>query len=64
MAYVRKTRDVWCIETYFGGEWNIESTYDTKKEAYEDLPGYREYTAGYGTCARVKKHRERIKDES
>ena len=62
MAYKRKTKDVWCIDTNWGDGWETESIYDhddyenPKKAAYEDAEGYREA----GAMARVVKRRERL----
>lgn len=62
MGYIRKTKDVWCIDTNWGYGWETESVYDyddydnPKKSAYEDAKGYREA----GAMARVVKRRERI----
>ena len=62
MGYIRKTKDVWCIDTNWGYGWETESEYDSddydnpKKSAYEDAKGYREA----GAMARVVKRRERI----
>ena len=33
MAYKRKTRDIYCIETNYGYGWESESEYDTYAEA-------------------------------
>lgn len=62
MAYKRKTKDVWCIDTNWGYGWETESIYDhddyenPKKAAYEDAKGYREA----GAMVRVVKRRERV----
>ncbi len=62
MAYQRKTKDVWCIDTNWGYGWETESTYDKddyenpKRSAYEDAKEYRLA----GCQARVVKRRERI----
>ncbi len=62
MAYKRKTKDVWCIDTNWGDGWETENIYDhddyenPKKAAYEDAKGYREA----GAMARVVKRRERL----
>lgn len=58
--YVRKTRDVWVIQQYTGGQygWEDVSAYDTWKEAREDLKAYRENQPEYPV--RAKKQRERI----
>lgn len=47
MEYVRKTKDVWCIQTNYGYGWEEESEYDKddydnpRKSAYEDAKEYR-----------------------
>ena len=62
MAYVRKTRDVWCIDTNYGYGWETESEYtkedyeNPRKSAYEDAKEYRLA----GAAVRVIKRRERI----
>lgn len=62
MAYKRKTKDVWCIDTNWGDGWETESIYDhddyenPKKAAYEDAEGYIEA----GAMVRVVKRRERV----
>ena len=62
MAYVRKTRDRWDIETNYGYGWECESSYDTYAEAKRDIKGYREYIGAYGGSARIVKRRERIEE--
>lgn len=62
MAYQRKTKDVWCIETNYGYGWEVESEYDKddyenpKRSAYEDAKEYRIA----GAMTRVVKRREKI----
>lgn len=62
MAYQRKTKDIWCIDTNCGYGWETESTYDTddyenpKRSAYEDA---KEYCIA-GAAVRVVKRRERL----
>ena len=62
MAYVRKTRDVWCIDTNWGYGWETESEYtkddykDPKLSAHQDAKEYRLA----GAAVRVVKRRERI----
>lgn len=62
MAYQRKTKDVWHIETNWGYGWETESTYDhddyenPSKAAHEDAKEYR--LAGAKT--RVVMKRERL----
>ena len=46
MSYVRKTQDVYCIDTNYGYGWETESEYwpcdyeDPKKSAYVDAKEY------------------------
>ena len=62
MDYVRKTRDVWCIDTNYGYGWETESIYTTddyenpRKSAMEDAKEYRLT----GAMTRVVKRREKI----
>ena len=66
MAYKRKTKDVWCIDTNYGYGWETESEYDKddyenpRKAAYEDAKGYREMMRSYGGQVRIVKRREKI----
>lgn len=65
MAYQRKTKDVWCIQTNYGYGWETESEYDKDdyddpyKAARTDLKEYRLVAKGRGRCRLVCK-RERI----
>lgn len=59
MAYVRKTQDIYCIQTNYGYGWEDESCYDTKIEALRDIDGYIEYTKNYGGSVRIKKRRQK-----
>ena len=62
MAYQRKTKDVYCIDTNYGYGWETESTYDKddyenpRRSAREDAKEY----ARLGCSVRVVKRRERI----
>lgn len=70
MGYVRKTRDVWCIDTNYGYGWETESEY--REDDYEGRPGYEDYNprkACYedakeyklaGASVRIVKRREKI----
>lgn len=60
MAYVRKTIDVWEIETNYGYGWEVESSYGNYAEAKRDLKEYRLLTTYYGGSCRLVKRRERI----
>ena len=62
MAYVRKTKDVYSIETNWGSGWEVESEYDKddyenpRKAALDDAKEYRKA----GCQAIVRKRREKI----
>ena len=62
MGYIRKTKDVWCIQTNYGYGWETEVTYDKddyenpRRSAREDAKEY----ALLGCAVRVVKRRERI----
>ena len=62
MDYVRKTRDVYCIDTNYGYGWETESIYskddydNPRRSAYEDAREYRLL----GCDVRVVKRREKI----
>ena len=61
MAYQRKTRDRWDIETNYGYGWEVESSEYTRADAKRSLREYRENLEAYGKCAvRMTKHRERL----
>lgn len=64
MAYKRKTKDVWCIETNYGYGWEVESEYDEYDQAKADLKEYRLHTSNYGGSARLTYRREKIKHEN
>ena len=38
MAYQRKTKDVWCIETNWGYGWEVESEYDKDGKFPSNFP--------------------------
>lgn len=63
MAYIRKTRDYWDIQTYTGGAygWETVCTEETWKEAKQTVKDYRENMPQYSH--RIKKYRERIEPE-
>ena len=58
MAYVRKTRDRWDIETNYGYGWDVECSEYTYKEAKDRLKEYRENV--YGAGIRMRKRREPV----
>ncbi len=61
MAYQRKTRDRWDIETNYGYGWEVENSEYTRKDARRSLREYRENLQAYGKCeVRMTKHRERL----
>ena len=59
-SYVRKTKDVWCIETNCGYGWDEECRYDDHMDAVRDLKEYRLYISTYGGRVRIVKRRERL----
>lgn len=61
MAYVRKTRDHWDIETNSGYGWDVECSEYTRAEAKAQLRCYRENSYGRFDV-RLVKHREPIKE--
>lgn len=59
--YKRKTKDVYSIEGYYYGEWSLECNAENLRDAKRL---YREYSENCpGTSFRIKKSRERIKEE-
>ena len=61
MAYQRKTRDRWDIETNYGYGWEVENSEYTRTDAKLSLKEYRENLQAYGKCeVRMTKHRERL----
>ena len=64
MAYQRKTRDRWDIETNYGYGWETENSEYTREDARRSLREYRENMQRSGMCVvRMVKHRERIEAE-
>ena len=57
MAYIRKTKDRWDIESNHGYGWWPECSEYTLKEAKQTLKEYRE---NMSCPIRMTKHRERI----
>lgn len=63
MAYQRKTRDRWDIETNYGYGWEVENSEYTREDAKRSLREYRENLRAYGKCdVRMTKHRERLEE--
>ena len=66
MAYKRKTKDVWCIDTNYGYGWETESEYDSDdyenplKSAKEDLKEYRLHMQSYEGQVRLSCKRKPI----
>ena len=60
MAYKRKTKDVYRIQTNCGYGWETEAEYDSYAEAKTDLPEYRKYINSYNGVAKITKGREKI----
>lgn len=58
MAYVRKTRDVYLVETNWGYGWDTETAEVTLADAKEQAKTYRENACGR-YAVRVRKTRER-----
>lgn len=60
MAYKRKTRDVYELQSYYGPEYGWETLFeeDTRKEALDQLRCYRENEPEYPH--RIKKRRVKI----
>ena len=62
MAYVRKTKDVWCIQTNYGYGWETESEYDKDdyaKPYFAAREDAKEYALN-GCSVRIVKRREKI----
>ena len=65
MAYQRKTRDRWDIETNYGYGWDVECSEYTWADAKRTVREYRENLEAYGKCSvRLTKHREPIEKEA
>ena len=63
MAYKRKTRDRWDIETNYGYGWETENSEYTRTDARRSLKEYRENLQAYGKCVVcMTKHRERLEE--
>lgn len=60
MAYKRKTKDVWVIESNYGYGWEEESTYDDYDAAKADLKEYRIAVSHHFGVCRLNKRREKI----
>ena len=64
MAYQRKTRDRWDIETNYGYGWEVENSEYTREDAKRSLREYRGNLQAYGKCeVRITKHRERLEEK-
>lgn len=61
MAYKRKTRDRWDIETKWDGQWDIECSEYTWKEAKATYNDYKNNWHGEEGL-RLTKHREKIEE--
>lgn len=59
MAYIRKTRDEYQIQTNYGYGWEVESRYETYQEARRDIGEYRRCVAHNGGLARIVMRRVR-----
>ena len=60
MAYKRKTRDRWDVESNFGYGWDLEASYYSWPDCKRDLYDYKLYVHSYGGRLRVVKRREKI----
>ena len=65
MAYQRKTRDRWDIETNYGYGWEVENSEYNRVDARRSLREYRENLEAYGECAvRMVKRREKLEESA
>lgn len=63
MAYQRKTRDRWDIETNYGYGLEVENNEYTREDARRSLREYKQNLEAYGKCeVRMTKHREKIEE--
>ena len=58
MAYIRKTRDLFIVEGFYCGAWELETAEPTRREAIERLKEYRANMPEY--LHRLIKTREKI----
>ena len=58
MAYIRKTRDLFIVEGFYCGAWELETSELTRREAIERLKEYRANMSQYPH--RLIKTREKI----
>ncbi|VEJ94993.1 Uncharacterised protein [uncultured Blautia sp.] len=65
LAYQRKTRDRWDIETNYGYGWEAENSEYNRVDAKRSLREYKENLEAYGKCAvRMVKRRERVEESA
>lgn len=65
LAYQRKTRDRWDIETNYGYGWEVENSEYNRVDAKRSLREYRENLESYGKCAvRMIKRREKLEESA
>ena len=63
MAYQRKTRDRWDIETNYGYGLEVENSEYTREDARRSLRKYGANLQDYGKCSvRMIKRRERLEE--
>lgn len=62
MTYVRKTKDIWEIQTNYGYGWEVENTEENLVDAKRSLKEYRENSFGRYSTRLVKK-RIKTKEE-
>ena len=53
LAYQRKTRDRWDIETNYGYGWEVENSEYNRVDAKRSLREYKENLEAYGKCVFV-----------
>ncbi len=65
LAYQRKTRDRWDIETNYGYGWEVENSEYNRVDAKRSLREYRENLGAYGKCTvRMVKRREKLEESA
>lgn len=57
MAYIRKTVDIWEVQGYYYGVWEMVTTETSRKEARERI---KEYRTNAPMAYRIVKKREKI----
>ena len=63
MAYKRKTKDIWVIQTNYGTQWCDECYEETVQDGFRTYGEYIDNLARYGKCSvRLKKRRVRLEE--